>query len=336
MHSLNPRRHIASIVGLVLLTGLALLPLLAGPYPVFVAAQLITAAYLALAVDLGHSMGRVLSFCSGSFFALGAYAMFYVASHVSGELLVALPVVVVLVMASGVLVAAMVTRMRGAHAAVVATLAIGSVLALLANALSDITGGEDGLTFRAKLTFGGLPVATGVNGITYAVALLPLAALLLAYMTLFATPFGTVMRAIGENDRRSEQLGFNVGLRRVVIFAVAAGISAVGGALYCVLIGHISTAQFAPILSLNGVLWATVGGLGAPFGALIGSTMIYPTVEFAAGAVRSVDAVVGALLVLTALCFPRGICGALARLARPAAPQPDAQPRAILSSSPHT
>jgi ABC-type branched-subunit amino acid transport system permease subunit len=155
-------------------------------------------------------------------------------------------------------------------------------------------------------------------------------------MALFTTPFGTVMRAVGENDRRSEQLGFNVGLRRVVIFAVAAGVSAMGGALYCMLIGHISTAQFAPILSLNGVLWATVGGLGAPFGALIGTALIYPSVEFAAGAVRSVDAVVGALLVLTALCFPRGIGGALARLTRAAPAKPDAPSLAILSSSPRT
>jgi branched-chain amino acid transport system permease protein len=195
MHSLNPRRHAASIVGIVLLLGLALLPWLAGPYTVFVAAQLITATYLALAVDLGHSMGRVLSFCSGSFFALGAYAMFYVARSVSGELLLALPVVVALVMVCGVLVALMVTRMRGAHAAVVATLAIGSVLALLADALSDITGGEDGLTFRAPLTLAGLPIATGVNGATYALALLPLAALA-------AGLYGVVHDAIRYGDAR--------------------------------------------------------------------------------------------------------------------------------------
>ena len=58
-----------------------------------------------------------------------------------------------------------------------------------------------------------------------------------------------------------------------------------------------------------------VGGLGSPFGALIGIVVIYPTVEFASGVIRYVDALVGALLIGTALLFPRGVMGLFDRLA---------------------
>jgi branched-chain amino acid transport system permease protein len=123
------------------------------------------------------------------------------------------------------------------------------------------------------------------------------------------------MRAIGENEIRSAQLGFNVELRRIFIFAASTAVSGFGGAAYCILVGHVSTALFDPLLSLNAVLWATVGGLGSPFGALIGIIVIYPTVEFASGVIRYVDALVGALLIGTALLCPHGVMGLFGRLA---------------------
>lgn len=307
-------RHIASVFGLALLAGLALVPLLGGQYTMFTTAQMLAFLYIALALDLSHTFGRILSFCIGTFFALGAYVALYVCQSVTSELLIVLLASVAVTAVAGAAVALIVVRMKAAHTSVVGTLAIGAISVLIANSLSQFTGGEDGLSIRHSVTMLGVSTALGVNVATYYLALVPAALYLLTYLVLYSTPFGIVMRAVGENDVRSEQLGFNVELRRIVVIAASAGVSGFGGAMYCVLVGHVSTALFDPLVSLNAVLWATVGGLGSPFGALIGTLVIYPIVEAASGVVRYVDALIGVLLIGTALLFPRGIMGLIERL----------------------
>jgi branched-chain amino acid transport system permease protein len=338
MHKSGITRHAGSTVGIVLLLVLAAVPFLCGRYTTFITAQMLAFLYIALALELSHTFGRVLSFCIGSFFALGAYSAYYICQKLSSELIVLLIGSVAVTAIAGALTAVLVVRMKGAHSAVVGTLAIGAISLMVANSLSDYTGGEDGLTLRHSITLLGGPSAIGVNLATYYLALVPAALYLLAYVVLRPTPFGIVLRAVGENDVRSEQLGFNVEHRRIVIFAASAAISGFGGAMYCVLIGHVSTALFDPMVSLNAVLWATVGGLGSPFGALIGTLVIYPTIELASGTIRYVDALVGALLIGTALLFPRGVMGLIERYTTPTAPlqddrSPDMSETPILSAS---
>jgi branched-chain amino acid transport system permease protein len=315
MHNNRLLRHLGSTIGITILVLLALLPIWATGYVVFVTAQMLAFLYIALALEISQSFGRILSFCTGAFFALGAYCAFYLCQKITSELSLVLIGCAFLCAVAGAAVAMLVVRMKGAHSAVVGTLAIGSIGLMLANSLTAYTGGEDGLTLRHSASLFGLPASIGVGIQTYYLVLVPVVAYLIAYLLLRRTPFGTVMRAVGENDVRSAQLGFNVGLRRVVVFAFSAGIAGFGGGAYCILIGHVSTALFDPLLSLNAVLWATVGGLGSPFGALIGTIVVYPTVELSSGVFRYVDAVIGALLIGTALLFPRGIMGLFDRLA---------------------
>jgi branched-chain amino acid transport system permease protein len=314
MHKNDLLRHLGSVIGIAILALLALLPACGSGYVLFVTAQMLAFLYIALALEVSQSFGRILSFCTGSFFALGAYCAFYLCKRGTSELSLVLLGCALLCALAGAAVAMLVVRMRGAHSAVVGTLAIGSISLMLANSLTAYTGGEDGLTLRHGVSLFGMPSSIGVGVQTYYLVFVPAAAYLLAYLVLRRTPFGTVMRAVGENEVRSAQLGFNVELRRVVVFAFSAGLAGFGGGAYCILIGHVSTALFDPLLSLNAVLWTTVGGLGSPFGALIGTVVVYPTVELSSGVFRYVDAVIGALLIGTALLFPRGIMGLFDRL----------------------
>jgi branched-chain amino acid transport system permease protein len=305
-----------SFVGIAIIAALAAVPLVGSSYSMFVMAQVIALLYIAVAVELSNTFGRILSFCSGSFFAIGAFAAYHAFNLGSTELLLVLALAVLAAMVAGLCVGSMVVRMKGAHTAVIGTMAIATILHQAASALTQFTGGEDGLTVRHAMTVLGHSSLMGVNATTYFVALIPVSALLLLYQFLRPTPFGIVMRAVGENDIRTEQLGFDVNLRRLAIFTVAAGVAGFGGAMYCVLVGHVSSALFDPFLSLNGVLWATVGGLGSPFGGLIGTVIINPVTELASGSFRYVEGLIGALLIVTALVFPKGVAGAIDRLRR--------------------
>lgn len=106
--------------------------------------------------------------------------------------------------AVGVPTAILIVRMKGVHSAVVGTLAIGAISLLLANSLTTYTGGEDGLTLRHDVSLFGRPVSIGVSIETYNLVLIPAALYLLGYLVLRRTPFGTMMRAVGE--KRNPQL----------------------------------------------------------------------------------------------------------------------------------
>jgi ABC-type branched-subunit amino acid transport system permease subunit len=93
------------------------------------------------------------------------------------------------------------------------------------------------------------------------------------------------------------------------VFTVSGGIAGYGGAMNAIILKHVSSALFDPSLSLTAVLWAAVGGLAHPLGALFGALLIFPLTELAARTFKYVDIAVGILLIAAALVFPQGIAG---------------------------
>ena len=299
---------VRTALGLMALLVLAAMPLVTGPYAVFVCAQMITLIYIAASLQMSFAYARILSFMQGTFFGLGSYIA--CVAHRSGF---SLPVMLLAAVAAsgvlGVVVALVVTRMKAAHTAVICTLLVATIVLMCANSFVGITGGEDGLSLRGGSYMFGLAVAFGANRITYCFAFLPLAAYFIFVMLAERTTFGVVMKAVGSNEIRAAQLGYQVWLRHLAVFAVAGGMSGYGGAMNAVILEHVSSALFDPNLSLTAVLWAAVGGLAHPFGALFGGLLVFPLTELAARAFKYVDIAVGALLIAAALLFPQGIAG---------------------------
>jgi branched-chain amino acid transport system permease protein len=299
---------VRTALGVMALLVLAAMPFVTGRYAVFVCAQMITLVYIAASLQMSFAYARILSFMQGTFFGLGSYVACL--THGSG---LNLPFMLLAsVAASGafaVLVGLIVTRMKAAHTAVICTLLIATIVLMCGNSFVDITGGEDGLSLRGGSRIFGLAVAFGANRITYYLAFLPLAAYFICAMFAERTTFGVVMKAVGGNEVRAAQLGYHVWLRHLVIFAVAGGIAGYGGAMNAVILEHVSSALFDPNLSLTAVLWAAVGGLAHPLGALFGALLVFPMTELAARTFKYVDIAVGALLIAAALLFPQGIAG---------------------------
>jgi len=304
-------------LGLVILATLATIPFIAGPYALFFCGQMLCLGYIAASLQLSFAYARVLSFAQGMFFATAAYVACTL--HNAGYgMLVTLAGAVLAAGAFGLLVGLLVTRMKGAHTAVIGTLLVASILLMSANTFVDITGGEDGLSLKGPTHLFGLTIPLGTNPATYFAAFIPLGGYLV--LTAFAerTTFGLVLKAAGSNEARARQLGYDVQCRHLVVFGVAAGISGYGGAISALMLQHISSSLFDPAMSLTAVLWATVGGLRMPLGALFGTVVIFPLTELASRLFNSVEAVVGLLLIIIAIAFPQGIVGALDRRFLPA------------------
>ena len=93
--------------------------------------------------------------------------------------------------------------------------------------------------------------------------------------------------------------------------AVIAGIA---GALYVPQVGIINPGEFAPINSIEVVIWVAVGGRGTLYGAAAGAVMVnYAKTYFTAALPEVWLYALGALFVLSTLFLPRGLRGPAAR-----------------------
>jgi ribose/xylose/arabinose/galactoside ABC-type transport system permease subunit len=119
------------------------------------------------------------------------------------------------------------------------TLAVASAFLTLASQLSEITGGEDGLTFKVprrcsrapstRARPSSAPRSTAASSAYYLVFFVALL-LVLALLRIVNSPFGRVLQAIRENDFRAEAIGYRTVVYRTIasvasaLFATLAGV----------------------------------------------------------------------------------------------------------------
>ena len=166
------------------------------------------------------------------------------------------------------------------------TLAVASAAAVLASQLSDITGGEDGLSFQLppaaapgfRLLARAASSASSING--RLARLLPRllrlrCALFLVLLRIVNSPFGRVLQAIRENEFRAEALGY-----RVVAYRTAASVHLGAGRdarrRPAGAVAALQRARHHPVAStimIDILLMVVIGGMGTMYGAVIGATL---------------------------------------------------------------
>lgn len=286
-------------------------PLFLNAYWLFLTLQVAVFSYLAFSFDIAYSYARLLSFCQGLFFAIGAYTAAYFASSAAWSL----PVMLVCGTLAGTLLGAvlglMLMRMH-THGAVIATVIIAAASLLIANAMSAYTGGDDGLSLHTELIgVAGGHIGTGLNLATYYLATIPIVALVCALWLMRGTLTWTVIRAVAQNDVRARQLGYNVALRKYMVFVISTAVASLGGVMYALAMGHVTTGLLDISFSVNAILFAVIGGLGTDCGALIGALLVLPATELIATVFTYVQIFVGLLLTVMAVSAPKGIIGTI-------------------------
>jgi len=86
--------------------------------------------------------------------------------------------------------------------------------------------------------------------------------------------FGSVIRAIRDDEARVRFLGYPVEAFKLAIFTVTAVIAGIAGALYYPQAGIINPAELAPIASIYLAVWVAIGGRGRLYGAVIGAAFV--------------------------------------------------------------
>ena len=135
--------------------------------------------------------------------------------------------------------------------------------------------------------------------------------------------FGSVIRAIRDDETRVRFLGYPVEGFKLVVFTLAAMITAIAGALYYPQAGIINPAEMMPIASIYLAVWVAIGGRGRLYGAIIGAVVVSllsswftggraPDIALPGYVIKWVDwwqVALGLSFVLVTLFAPKGIAG---------------------------
>ena len=174
-------------------------------------------------------------------------------------------------------------------------------------------GGNNGFTdFKDLLGFDLHEDRTRV--VLLVVTAVALAASYLACRTIVESRAGRVIRAIRDAESRTRFLGYRVESYKLWVFVFSAVLAGIAGALYVPQVGIINPSEFAPINSIEVVIWVAVGGRGTLFGAAAGAVLVNYAKTFFTGALPEVWLyALGALFVLVTLFLPRGLMGLMSR-----------------------
>jgi urea transport system permease protein len=174
-------------------------------------------------------------------------------------------------------------------------------------------GGNNGLTdFKDVL---GHPIHADQTRIAlFVLSALALAGGYLACRWLVSTRMGRVLVAIRDSEDRARFLGYRVERVKTLVFTFSAMLAGVAGALYVPQVGIINPGEFAPLNSIEAVIWVAVGGRGTLVGAVVGAVLVNYAKTWLTGALPEIWLfALGGLFVAVTLLLPRGLIGLLRR-----------------------
>jgi branched-chain amino acid transport system permease protein len=227
-------------------------------------------ALFALSLDLVLGYAGIVSLGHAAFFGLGAYAAGLFAIHVSADPILGLLVGAV---AAGLLgFATSFLVLRGSDLTrLMITLGVALMLLELANRLTWLTGGADGLTGIVMGPVLGLFDFDLWGRTAYLYSLSVLFVAMLVARRLVHSPFGFSLRAIRGNALRASAIGIEPKRRLVAVYTVASAYAGLAGALLAQTAQFVSLDVLAFHRSADGLLVLVLGGSGYLYGGPIGA-----------------------------------------------------------------
>ena len=293
----------------------ALLPFVLFPTYLTLASQIAIAALFAISVDLILGYAGIVTLGHAMFFGLGAYTAGLLSSRFGwGEPLSGLLLAGALAGLVGFTVSYLIVRVQ--HLALImVTLGLGLLTYELANAMTWLTGGTDGLrgvstwplvgTFRFDLW--------GYTAYSYALAVLFVC--FLASRRIVNSSFGLALRGIRENVRRMPAIGSDHRWHLQKIYTISAAMAGIAGALLTQTTNTVALESLSFQRSADVVIMLILGGTGRLYGAILGAVIFLLVRDQLSGMNPQYWYFwIGLLLMFVVLFMPRGILGGLTRL----------------------
>jgi branched-chain amino acid transport system permease protein len=343
-----PRSRVLAVLLVAMLIALAVTPFaIPGVKALNVAAKVLVFMVLVASFDLLLGYTGIVSFAHTMFFGIGAYGVSIALTRMGPDwsalalgIAAALALSFVLALAIGLFS----LRVRAIFFSMI-TLAFAAAFQTLASQLSELTGGEDGLTYKVpevlSPSFDFTLFGRDMDGrlVCYYLLLVVAVVLVLALLRIVNSPFGRVLQAIRENEFRAEAIGYKVVVFRTTSAILSALFATLAGAMLALWLrynGPDTTLSFEIMLDV--LLIVVIGGMGTIYGAVVGSVLLVlaqnylqDLMKLGAASVQDVPVLsqivspdrwllwLGILFVLSVYYFPNGVVGRLRAMRRPPA-----------------
>jgi branched-chain amino acid transport system permease protein len=227
---------------------------------------------LAMSSDLLIGYTGMISFGHSAFFGLGMYGA-------AAALLTVSPPNLWLAIGSGLIAAAgaalfvayFSTRLRDIYFAIT-TLIFSQIFYVVIFTWTEVTGGQNGLTFRRPAF--SIPWIFSTPFTTETLhwfVLVVVAASYLVLRRITQSPFGMVLQSIRENEGRTRAIGYPVERYKIVAVMLSGLFAGLAGALYAVQ-NRFAAPDFVYFLvSGETVIFNVMGGIGTLVGPLVGA-----------------------------------------------------------------
>jgi len=316
-------------------------------YTVTLLGKYLCYALLAVALDLVWGYCGILSLGHGAFFALGGYAMgMYLMRQIGDRGVYGNPILpdfmvflnwhelpwywygfdmfwfasIMIMLIPGLLAfifgwLAFRSRVTGVYFSII-TQALTYVL-MQVFFLNDLGfGGNNGLTdFKEILGFNLQSDSTRVS-----LFLASTIALMLGYLAcryIVTSKLGRVVIAIRDAEDRTRFVGYKVESYKLWIFVFSAVLAGIAGALYVPQVGIINPGEFAPLNSIELVVWVALGGRVTLYGAALGAVIVNYAKTYLTGAFPEVWLfALGGLFVVVTVFLPKGVVALMDRFKR--------------------
>lgn len=332
-------------IGLLVLCALlfVVFPLVLNGFRLNMVGKYLSYAFVAVGLVLCWGYGGILSLGQGVFFGLGGYCMaaflkLEASDPISTKIqstpgipdfmdwnqltelpaiwlpFKSLPLTFILVLAVPMVLAfivgiSMFKRRVGDVYFSIVTQAIAAILTILIIGRQGWTGGVNGITDLKTMLGWDIRTDNAKLILYYACCLLLVACILFGRYVL-TSKLGRLLVAMRDKEERVRFSGYDVANFKVFTFVAAAGISAIGGAMFTLQVGFMSPSFVGIVPSIEMVIFAAVGGRMSLLGAVYGTLLVsYGKTYFSETLPELWLFLMGGLFIAVVMYFPNGIAG---------------------------
>ena len=278
-------------------------------------ARILIFILFALSLDLILGYGGIITLGHSAFFGLGAYTAGILSAKLGvNDNFVQMAAAAGAAALLGALTGAVILRTK-ALTLLMLTLAITAILLEVANKMSSLTGGADGLSgvvvdpilgmFRFDIF--------GKTAFLYCLVVLFLGWYVVR--RIIYSPYGAMLTGIRENTARMHAIGAPVYWRLVLIYTISATLAGIAGALLTQVNQFVGLNVLGLEPSGDLLVMLILGGVGRLYGAFIGPVVYLIAQDYLAKQYPEYWYFgIGALLITVVLFAPGGILGLMDRI----------------------
>ncbi|WP_230532323.1 branched-chain amino acid ABC transporter permease [Microvirga roseola] len=310
-YAAQPRFRTSAVVFGVI----AIAALLAAPfffYPVLLMSMLCFALF-ACAFNLLIGYVGLLSFGHAAFFGGAAYFAAHAAKVWGWDPLGAVLLGAAGAAGMGLAIGFLAIRRQGIYFAMI-TLALSQMFAFICLQV-PFTHGEDGIQGVPRGELLGLVDLNEPLAMYY----FTLAIFLFGFFAIWRivhSPFGNILKAIRENERRAISLGYRVDRYKLGAFVMSAALAGLAGGTKAIVFQFATLTDVQWQMSGEVILMTLLGGIGTMVGPAVGAALVVALQNYLAASNFPVTVLIGIIFVVCVLVFRRGIVGEILELAR--------------------